>query len=98
MDLIFGRAVFDRDVLALDKACFLQALAERGHEVPGVGKRRTAEQPDYRHRRLLRARLYLLYDPAAPEKRDELASPHSVTRRHGRARAAKRPITDIANI
>ena len=31
--LIFRRAVFDRDVLALDEACFLQALAERGHEV-----------------------------------------------------------------
>ena len=26
-------AVFDRDVLVLDKACFLQALAERSHAV-----------------------------------------------------------------
>ena len=26
-------AIFDRDVLALDKADFLQALAERGHEM-----------------------------------------------------------------
>ena len=31
--LILRRAEFDRDVLALDEACFLQALAERGHEV-----------------------------------------------------------------
>ena len=31
--LIFRPAVFDRDVLALDEACFLQALAERGHAV-----------------------------------------------------------------
>ena len=31
--LIFRLAKFDRDVLALDEACFLQALAERGHEM-----------------------------------------------------------------
>ena len=31
--LIFRLAEFDRDVLALDEAGFLQALAERGHEV-----------------------------------------------------------------
>jgi hypothetical protein len=27
----FRPAVFDRDVLAFDEACFLQAVAERGH-------------------------------------------------------------------
>jgi hypothetical protein len=31
--LIFRETKFDRDVLALDKAGFLQALAKRGHEV-----------------------------------------------------------------
>jgi hypothetical protein len=36
--LIFRRAVFDHDVLALDEACFLQALAERGHQVSGIGE------------------------------------------------------------
>ena len=38
--LIFRPAKFDRDVLTLDKACFLQALAERGHEVPSQRARR----------------------------------------------------------
>ena len=33
INLIVRIAIFDRDVLALDEACFLQALAERGHEV-----------------------------------------------------------------
>ena len=33
VSLILGRAVLDRDVLALDKACFLQALAECSHAV-----------------------------------------------------------------
>ena len=33
-------AVFDRYVLALDKTCFLQALAERSHAAP-------AEKPLY---------------------------------------------------
>jgi hypothetical protein len=40
MGLIFRRAVFDHDVLALDEACFLQALAERGHQVSGIVSRR----------------------------------------------------------
>jgi hypothetical protein len=47
---------FDRDVLALDKACFLQALAERGHEVRHVSERPAVEKPHHRHRRLLRTR------------------------------------------
>ena len=54
--LTFRRAEFDRDVLALDEARFLQALAKRGDEVRHVGERRAAEKPDHRHRRLLRAR------------------------------------------
>jgi hypothetical protein len=56
MGLVFRRAVFDHDVLALDEACFPQPLAKRGHQVRGIGKRRTAEEPDHRHRRLLRTR------------------------------------------
>jgi hypothetical protein len=47
-------AVFDRDVLAFDEACFLQALSERGHKIGRVGERRVAEEPDHRHYRLLR--------------------------------------------
>jgi hypothetical protein len=38
MGLIFRRAVFDQDVLALDEACFLQAPAEGFHEVHGVSE------------------------------------------------------------
>ena len=77
--LIFRRAIFDRDVLALDEACFLQALAERGHEVRRVGERRAAEKSDHRHRRLLRARRERPRGRRAAEKRDELAPPHSIT-------------------
>ena len=54
--MIFRRAVFDRDVLALDEADLLQALAEGGHKVRRVGEGRAADKPDHRHRRLLRAR------------------------------------------
>jgi hypothetical protein len=45
LSLIVGRAVFDRDVLALDEACFLQAVLERGHAVRHVSERSTAEKP-----------------------------------------------------
>jgi hypothetical protein len=54
MDLIFRRAVFDHDVLALDEAYFLQALAERGRQVSESGKRCAPKEPD--HRPLLRTR------------------------------------------
>src|SRR5262245_29375437 len=50
------RAVLDRDVLALDEACFLQSLAERSH---AAGCERPAgEKPHHRHRWLLRPRRY----------------------------------------
>jgi hypothetical protein len=54
VSLILCRAVFDCDVLALDETCFLQALAERGHKVSGIGERCAPKKPD--HRPLLRAR------------------------------------------
>jgi hypothetical protein len=54
--LIIRIAIFDRDVLPLDEACFLQALAERDNKVLEWRERRAAEKPDYRHRRLLGAR------------------------------------------
>ena len=63
---IFRRAKFDRDVLALDEAGFLQALAERGHEVRCGGERRAAEKPDHRHRRLLRMRAQAATTAAPP--------------------------------
>jgi hypothetical protein len=54
--VIFRRAVFDCDVLRLDEACFLEALAERSYQVRGVGERGAPEEPDRRHRGLLGAR------------------------------------------
>jgi hypothetical protein len=69
--LTLRRSEFDRDVLALDEACFLQTLAERGHEMSERRERRVAEKPDYRHRRLLRACRERPCGRAA-EQRDEL--------------------------
>ena len=66
-------AVLDRDVLALDEACFLQALAECSHAVRLAGERSTAEKPHHRHRRLLRARRERPRRRRAAEQRDELA-------------------------
>jgi hypothetical protein len=56
IELILGPAVFDRDVLAFDIACFLEALAKPPHEVRDSISRSGIEKPNHRHRRLLRAR------------------------------------------
>ena len=53
MGLIFRRAVFDRDVLAHDEACFLQALAKRGDEVRGVNERGVPQETNNGQCRLL---------------------------------------------
>src|SRR6266516_6571559 len=76
MGLIFRRAVFDDDVLALDEACFLQALAEGGHQVSGIGERCVPQETNDRHRRLLRARRNRRRDRRAAEQRDEVAAVH----------------------
>src|SRR6516165_1614941 len=76
--IIFRKAIFGRDILALDITGFLQTLAERGHEVCCIGKRRTPEEPDHRHRRLLRPRREWPRGRAT-DKHDELAPPHSIT-------------------
>jgi hypothetical protein len=47
-------AEFDRNILALDVARVLQALAERCYELRCVRRRRAAQKSDHRHR-LLRA-------------------------------------------
>ena len=54
--LLLRPAIFDRDIAALDKAGFIQALAESAQPagVPVGGC--AAEETDQRHRRLLRAR------------------------------------------
>ena len=76
INLIFRPAEFDRHVVPLDIAGFLQALEKRKGEVlvfvvGGLG----AEIPDYRHRRLLRPRHHRPRR-RAPESRDELPPPH----------------------
>ena len=73
IEVIFRRAKFDRDVLALDEARFLQALAERGYEARRVGKRCAAEKPNHRHRTLLRARRHRPSRRSGAEKGDDIS-------------------------
>src|SRR5262249_18522485 len=70
--------VFRRYVLALDVADFAQALPEREQTVCEMESRSTAEDPDHRHRRLLRARRKRPRGRAA-KKGDELAAVQSIT-------------------
>src|SRR5262249_29452014 len=56
VEFVLGPAVFDRDVLVLDVADFLHALAELAHTVRQPVRRPAVEKLDHRHRRLLRAR------------------------------------------
>src|SRR5262245_48606463 len=74
--MIIRPAIFDRDILALDIAGFIQALTERGREGHIARSCRAVEKPDHRHRRLLRARRERPRRRRAAEKRDELAAPH----------------------
>src|SRR5262245_25178880 len=79
----FRPTVFDNDVLALDEACFLQALAEGCHEVRGVSERGVPQETNNRHRRLLPSRALHLgreQQAAATEQCDELTPLHV---RHG---------------
>ena len=67
-------AIFDRDVLALDIAGF--ASGPGGTRADGMRvrvRRCAAEEPDHRHRRLLRARRERPRSRRAAEQRDELA-------------------------
>ena len=73
--LIVREAIFDRDVLAFDIASFFQTPMERGKKVRVVIGRPTAEEPDHRHRRLLRPCRERPRRRAA-EQRDERAAPH----------------------
>jgi hypothetical protein len=91
--LTLGPAVFDRYVLALDEARLLQALAECPQLVRVRLRRSGVEEPDHRHRRLLRARRKRPRYRRAAEQCDERAPPHGhpssglgphITRRCGR--------------
>src|SRR5262249_9264416 len=75
IDLIFAPAVYDRDVLALDIAAILEATVKSAKTVRGRVRRLAVEEPDHRHRRLLRARNERPRSYAA-NQRDELAALH----------------------
>src|SRR5262249_31903487 len=54
--LVLRPPILERHILALDVAGFTNALLECGQKACTIGRRpRTEEEPDYRHRRLLRA-------------------------------------------
>jgi hypothetical protein len=74
--LILGPTIFDRDVLALDIAVILQALAKRRQYKVRERARLAVEEPDYRHRRLLRPRRKRARGRRAAQKRDELTPFH----------------------
>src|SRR5262249_14459345 len=69
-------AILDRNVLAFDVAGFLQTLAKGGHVTRVSLWRCAVEEPDHRHRRLLRACRERPRRRSAAEQRDELASSH----------------------
>src|SRR5262249_46716830 len=77
--LILRPAIFNGNVLTLDMAGFLQALEERNGDdlvfiVSGLG----AEEPDHRHRRLLRPRQQRPRR-RGPEPSDERPPLHCIT-------------------
>ena len=71
--LDFAPIVFDRDILTLDIAGVLEALAESAQTFRVPVRRRRVKKPDHRHRRLLRARRERPRRRRAAEQRDELA-------------------------
>src|SRR5262245_50751331 len=77
--LVLRPAILNRHILALDVAGFTKALAECGQISCTIDRLRAAEEPNHRHRRLLRPRGERPRGCRAAEKRDELAPPHSIT-------------------
>src|SRR6516162_323692 len=73
--LAFGQVVDDRDVLALDISGLFQPLEKRRNQMAGAFDRCAPQEPDHRHRRLLRARRERPCHSAA-EQSDEFASFH----------------------
>jgi hypothetical protein len=54
--VILGPTIFDRNVLAVDKAGLPEALTERDAENRELIRPCVVEEPNHRHRRLLRPR------------------------------------------
>src|SRR5258705_11500814 len=71
-------AVFDRNVLSGHISDFAQAAAKAFHQVRALAGRNTVQEPDQRHRHLLRLRRERPRRPAS-QRRDELAPLHSIT-------------------
>jgi hypothetical protein len=71
VSLIFRRAVLDGDVLALDKACFLQALVERSHAVHRHVSERSTEEKQQRKAGGISARPRQTIDEAAADWIDD---------------------------
>src|SRR5262249_52428977 len=69
----------DRNVLAFDIAGLRKAATETGHEWFVLLGRCRIEEPDPRHRRLLRPRRERPSRRSAAEECDELAARHSIT-------------------
>ncbi len=75
--LVLRPAILDHDILALDVTGFTNALPECGQKDCTIGRRpRAAEEPDHRHRRLLRARRKRPRGRRAADERDEVAPLH----------------------
>jgi hypothetical protein len=74
----FGPLVLNPDVLVLDIAGVVQSLAECRHDPRIRRGRETAEDPDHRHRRLLRTGGEWPARRRTAEKGDELAPLHSI--------------------
>src|SRR6266478_3918410 len=77
--LILGPAVFDRPGLALDIAALLQGLAKCAQIVRVRVRRCGAEEPDHRHRRLLRTHGERPHGCRAAEQGYKLPPLHSIT-------------------
>src|SRR3984893_2825246 len=76
--LVVRPAIFDGHVFALDMAGLAQALAERANTVGVLVARCEVEEPDHRHRLLLRPRRERPCGRRAAEKRNEIPPPHGV--------------------
>ena len=77
--LIFRPPAFDRDILPLDVTGLSQPLAERGDELSVSSRRSAAEESDYRHPPLLRARGERPRRRTAKQCDEVAASHHSIT-------------------
>src|SRR5262249_13447365 len=77
--LIVSPVILDPDVFALNESRVIQALPESIDNKREAGSRCASEEPDHRHRWLLRARSERPSSRRATEQRDEFTPLHSIT-------------------